>query len=146
MIHPDGPSSYGGAVQASDDLVGDGGDYLNQRERFPYFDLPHLRAFDPCLACASHVIGPDGRCKECGLSYKGGPSENIEQTPADAKFEEVVEDEDVDEDVEDFSEDGDEKTITDLEWEQRTLCSDESCIGVIGPDGRCKECGKPQDL
>jgi hypothetical protein len=22
------------------------------------------------------------------------------------------------------------------------LCSDESCIGVIGPDGRCKECGE----
>ena len=29
------------------------------------------------------------------------------------------------------------------EWENRKLCSDESCIGVIGPDGRCKECGKP---
>lgn len=28
-------------------------------------------------------------------------------------------------------------------WENRRLCSDESCIGVIGPDGRCKECGKP---
>ncbi len=25
----------------------------------------------------------------------------------------------------------------------RVLCSDEACIGVIGPDGRCKECGKP---
>ena len=34
------------------------------------------------------------------------------------------------------------KKQTDLEWERRTLCSDESCIGVIGPDGRCKECGK----
>ena len=29
------------------------------------------------------------------------------------------------------------------EWNQRRLCSDESCIGVIGPDGRCRECGKP---
>jgi hypothetical protein len=29
------------------------------------------------------------------------------------------------------------------DWGERTLCSDESCIGVIGPDGRCKECGKP---
>ena len=29
------------------------------------------------------------------------------------------------------------------EWENRVLCRDESCIGVIGPDGRCKECGKP---
>ena len=31
----------------------------------------------------------------------------------------------------------------DSDWENRVLCSDESCIGVIGPDGRCKECGKP---
>ena len=31
----------------------------------------------------------------------------------------------------------------DREWEERTLCSDESCIGIIGPDGRCNECGKP---
>ncbi len=26
---------------------------------------------------------------------------------------------------------------------ERILCSDGTCIGVIGPDGRCKECGKP---
>jgi len=118
------------------------------------------------------VIGPDGRCKECGLPYAGGPAENIEQTPTDSDFEEAVEDEDADEDMEefsadedaedfsededaeefsadedaeDFSEDEDAETITDLEWDQRILCSDESCIGVIGPDGRCKECGKPYD-
>ena len=34
------------------------------------------------------------------------------------------------------------KTTKDPDWENRVLCSDESCIGVIGPDGRCKECGK----
>ena len=28
------------------------------------------------------------------------------------------------------------------DWEKRVLCSDESCIGTIGPDGKCKECGK----
>ncbi len=28
-------------------------------------------------------------------------------------------------------------------FEDRILCSDGTCIGVIGPDGRCKECGKP---
>ena len=39
--------------------------------------------------------------------------------------------------------DNDLNTLTDSDWENRTLCSDESCIGVIGPDGRCKECGKP---
>ncbi|MDR3153845.1 MAG: zinc ribbon domain-containing protein [Deltaproteobacteria bacterium] len=25
---------------------------------------------------------------------------------------------------------------------KRRLCSDESCIGIIGPDGLCTECGK----
>jgi hypothetical protein len=29
------------------------------------------------------------------------------------------------------------------DWDSRRLCSDGSCIGVIGPDGRCKECGRP---
>lgn len=28
------------------------------------------------------------------------------------------------------------------EWSQRVLCSDGTCIGIIGPDGKCKECGK----
>jgi hypothetical protein len=29
------------------------------------------------------------------------------------------------------------------DWDNRVLCSDGNCIGVIGSDGRCKECGKP---
>ena len=28
-------------------------------------------------------------------------------------------------------------------WANRRLCPDGNCIGVIGPDGRCKECGRP---
>ena len=32
-------------------------------------------------------------------------------------------------------------TASNTDWDSRTLCSDESCIGVIGADGRCKECG-----
>ena len=35
-----------------------------------------------------------------------------------------------------------EKSKSDIEWEKRTLCGDPACIGVIGPDGRCKECGR----
>jgi hypothetical protein len=31
------------------------------------------------------------------------------------------------------------------DWDERVLCSDGDCIGVIGPDGRCKECGKPYE-
>ncbi len=42
-----------------------------------------------------------------------------------------------------ISEENDKETTpNDTEWEQRVLCSDDNCIGVIGPDGNCKECGK----
>ena len=78
------------------------------------------------------VIGPDGRCKECGKSFESGPQEDIPVAP---DFDE--------EDLETESAEVDESTSqTDLDWENRTLCIDESCIGVIGPDGCCKECGK----
>ncbi|UCG14283.1 MAG: hypothetical protein JSU72_07430 [Deltaproteobacteria bacterium] len=30
-----------------------------------------------------------------------------------------------------------------IDFENRILCSDGTCIGVIGPDGLCKECGQP---
>ena len=28
------------------------------------------------------------------------------------------------------------------DWDQRELCSDGACVGVIGPDGLCKTCGR----
>jgi hypothetical protein len=28
------------------------------------------------------------------------------------------------------------------EWDQRQLCPDGGCVGVIGPDGTCKVCGR----
>ena len=89
------------------------------------------------------VIGPDGRCRQCGKpagpDYQpaGGKQDAVElEAPSEESLENAVatEDEDiVDEDL----------VIDDAEWEQRILCSDESCIGVIGPDGRCRQCGRP---
>ena len=84
------------------------------------------------------VIGPDGRCKECGLPYEG------EFTPTEYDGEVTDAEEDM-ADVEAEFPDEDPPDSGDTEWENRTLCSDESCIGVIGPDGRCKECGLPYE-
>ena len=87
------------------------------------------------------VIGPDGRCKECGKPYEGGLEikEPLEKPEAQAAPEpEVVVE--AGEAVEPAV-----SSEEDPEWENRKLCSDESCIGVIGPDGRCKECGKPYE-
>ena len=41
----------------------------------------------------------------------------------------------------DAAAEGDDKGA--IDFDSRKLCSDGTCIGVIGPDGRCKECGKP---
>lgn len=86
------------------------------------------------------VIGSDGRCKECGLAYNGelptGLSANNENTDTtDISDEDGVPEES--EELENF----DSSHISDDEWANRKLCCDESCIGVIGPDGHCKECG-----
>lgn len=90
------------------------------------------------------VIGPDGRCKECGLVYEGELELPSEIDSVDEFAPEAVSDEPVDETPRQSEtplppaaddDDGD--------WERRTLCSDGNCIGVVGPNGRCKECGKP---
>lgn len=83
------------------------------------------------------VIGPDGRCKECGKKYD-------DTMPSESVYEEDVQVEQ--DDMRPAEETSDaEKTLDDDDWEDRRLCSDGNCIGVIGPDGRCKECGKPSE-
>ena len=86
------------------------------------------------------VIGRDGRCKECGKKHEGTLaedhfSEKEEPTPAQNSFEKE------DPSPEDMPHEAAEHD----DWQNRVLCSDGNCIGVIGPDGRCKECGKPQE-
>jgi hypothetical protein len=87
------------------------------------------------------VIGSDGRCKECGKKYEGDlPAQN----PVE-KDDQTVAQEDVDSSsaATEIHEVAD--APVDDEWENRILCSDGACIGVIGPDGKCKECGKPME-
>jgi len=76
------------------------------------------------------VIGSDGRCSECGQPYDG-PAIEGQVFEADSS------------DVQDEEVEDEEETAGNLGWEDRQLCSDGNCIGVIGPNGRCKECGKP---
>ena len=95
------------------------------------------------------VIGSDGRCKECGAKYEGAlPADHFSEeegpSPEDISLEK--EDpalEDSPHEVADLTENDD--SIRDSDWQDRVLCSDGNCIGVIGPDGRCKECGKPSE-
>jgi hypothetical protein len=77
------------------------------------------------------VIGPDGKCKECGKAYEGSLPEGHGQEKVEG------------EPAEEIRTGPAEDAVSDDEWDKRILCSDGMCIGVIGPDGKCKECGKP---
>ena len=88
------------------------------------------------------IIGSDGHCKECGKKFLGDVSAADDFfTPTD------VEDdiESADAPAPDMPNDRPNDTIDSPDWENRKLCSDGNCIGVIGPDGNCKVCGKPYE-
>ena len=87
--------------------------------------------WDKRILCSDEAcigtIGPDGRCKECGKSYSGTLTmERQGPSPQSVLSEQPVS----------------EENSTDEDWDKRVLCPDESCIGVMGPDGKCKECGR----
>lgn len=71
------------------------------------------------------VLGPDGRCSECGRTREQAASGVDPEGAAggDAPLD----------------------TIETSFDDERQLCPDGACIGVIGPDGRCKECGRSRD-
>ncbi len=103
------------------------------------------------------VIGPDGKCKECGKPYEGelpsrssGQGEESSTVTASQPVSESgrqvdsVAGGESEPEVE-AAEAMPADAAMDDDWENRILCSDGNCIGVIGPDGKCKECGNPHD-
>jgi len=77
------------------------------------------------------TIGSGGKCRECGKPYKG----ELTAEHGESKDQSVTAEE---------QKTVSSKTDTDSDdWDKRVLCSDESCIGTIDPDGHCRECGKP---
>jgi hypothetical protein len=78
------------------------------------------------------VIGPDGRCKECGRAAPNWGDERNRGLRSEEDIAPAIEVAKVRGSLEPEPDD----------FDDRELCPDEACIGVIGSDGRCKECGK----
>jgi len=100
---------------------------------------PAGRVLCPDGGCIG-VIGADGRCKVCGTAAPAGTDldavRHAESEPGkEALHMESFEGEGL------RPEDDGGPTFD----EQRQLCPDGGCIGVIGDDGRCKECGRAAD-
>lgn len=91
------------------------------------------RELCPDEACIG-LIGPDGRCKECGTVGRSAVEHPRNRG--------LRSEEEVAEEVESH------RTVSSLDpppgdFDDRELCPDGACIGLIGADGRCRECGTP---
>ena len=95
------------------------------------------------------VIGSDGTCKVCGrVAPNWGDERNrglLTPSPDDDA-------DDLDDEDDEDDDDGDDEQAPAAyvmtpagaaegeAWDERKLCPDDACIGVIGSDGRCKVC------
>jgi hypothetical protein len=112
------------------------------------------REWDNRVLCSDEscigTIGADGCCRECGRTFEGDLSVGFQDVQENnlsiPDVEQVSDTRDSRDTCDTVS--GDETQDPDVDpddqWERRTLCIDESCIGVVDEaDGCCKECGKP---
>lgn len=100
------------------------------------------------------TIGADGTCRYCGAEYEGelpwegGASLTLVSADGD-KLEDDDEDaNDDDLDADNGTDDERDERLDDDEddhWYRRELCPDGSCIGTIGEDGHCTECGRDKE-
>lgn len=81
------------------------------------------------------VIGPDGTCKVCGRAAPGWGDERKRGLRDDAAAE-------VEREVKREEREVAISPPAAADFEDRALCPDGSCIGLIGDDGRCKVCGR----
>ncbi len=86
---------------------------------------------DTCIG----LVGPDGRCKVCKTPYSGELPGSLASDSPDLPLPE--EEAPLPEATKPPGED-DSELVDD---EDRRPCLDETCIGVIGPDGLCGTCG-----
>jgi hypothetical protein len=81
------------------------------------------------------VIGGNGCCKQCGRAKGENSGKRSSASGAESMDANGHQPEN------DLADDA--LNAGDPDWANRILCGDGNCIGVIGPDGICKECGKP---
>ncbi len=96
------------------------------------------RQLCPDGACIG-VIGADGRCRECGRQAEGTGSTATAAASRHAGEGEPQAAGDADDASDDVR---DRAPAPDADWQQRELCSDDNCIGVLSAEGFCNTCGQ----
>ena len=94
------------------------------------------------------VIGKSGTCTVCGKKGSGKAVAAAASEPASepAGDDPARDDDDGDEAIESAPAPAPaakaDSALGGGEWDQRKLCPDGSCVGVIGAKGRCSVCGR----
>jgi len=114
-------------------------------EEAPIFD-PESRRLCCDPACLG-VIRDDGRCSECGRIGEGEEPHptSFPDDLGETAQSEAATDTDETGDYEDSDSDDSGAATTPHEAgsiEDRRLCVDPSCIGILDTEGRCSECGR----
>jgi hypothetical protein len=96
---------------------------------------PAQRHLCPDGACTG-LVGPNGRCEVCGL--EGGPPPERGAASGSGPARESRPAAEAPEALAGSTAEGADGGFD----VARKLCEDGSCVGVIGPDGRCGVCGR----
>jgi hypothetical protein len=102
---------------------------LSSDERYD----PTRRRLCPDGACVG-LLDESDRCKVCGRVDPTAPVVALDGAPTEAP-----DDADEAEELAAAAADASDAGAFDT---NRRLCPDGACVGVIGPDGRCGECGR----
>jgi hypothetical protein len=86
---------------------------------------PGRRRLCPDGSCIG-LLDDAGRCKVCGRVGGAGPAIGVPEQPEERSEAAAPEN-----DAPGFD-------------PSRRLCPDGACVGVLGPDGRCKVCGRAE--
>ena len=87
---------------------------------------------DTCIG----LVGSDGKCKVCGRLYQGsaalpfGDDATVDPSDEDSAASNAE------------AGDGVSENET-WDADERVLCSDDTCVGIIGAYGTCGTCGRP---
>ncbi|HEY3357046.1 MAG TPA: hypothetical protein VGQ83_27600 [Polyangia bacterium] len=116
-------------------------DATEELEEEPGFD-PEARRLCPDDTCTG-LIGPDGKCKICGAVSPDGPPPAASAAPARAGAPEKPSGEPIGEPADEPAGDATAPSGEAAEYDpdERILCPDDTCTGLVGPDRKCKVCG-----
>ncbi|MGD8560977.1 MAG: zinc-ribbon domain-containing protein [Desulfarculaceae bacterium] len=96
-----------------------------------------------CQSCGRQALPGANFCSHCGHELPPGPGEEPKLLTCASCGHKALPGSNYCPDCGESLAAADTQDDQGFDPDKRQACSDGMCIGIIGPDGRCTECGKP---